>query len=64
MIKILNLNLVILVEYENINTFSQKAMFEICLKKFLRLKKLKILCRGHMLLVILTEKLKMKYLVP
>ena len=40
----------------NIKFFLQKSMFQIGLKKFLWLKKLKILCRGHMLLVILTEK--------
>ena len=48
--------LVILLEYQNIKTFLQKGMFQIDLKKFLRLKKLKTLCCGHMLLVILTEK--------
>ena len=32
----------------------QKAMFQIGLKQFLRIKKLKTLCHGHMLLVILT----------
>ena len=53
MIKILNLKLVILLEYQNIKTFLQKAMFQIGVKKFLRLKNLKTLCRGHMLLVIL-----------
>ena len=56
MIKILNLKLVILLEYQNIKTFLQKAMFQIGLKKFLWLKKLKTLFRGHMLLVILKEK--------
>ena len=35
MINILNLLLVILLEYQNIKTFLQKAMFEIGLKKFL-----------------------------
>ena len=34
--------------------------FQIDLKKFLRLKKLKILCHGHMLLVILTVKKLLK----
>ena len=34
-IKILNLKLVILLEYQNIKTFLQKAMFQIGLKKFL-----------------------------
>ena len=57
MMKILNLKLVILLEYQNIKTFLQKAMFQIGLKKFLLLKKLKTLCRGDMLLGILMEKL-------
>ena len=47
--KTLNLKLVILLECQNIKTFLQKAMFQIGLDKFLRLKKLKTLCRGHML---------------
>ena len=33
-----------------------KVMFQIGLKNFLRLKKLKIMCCGHMLLVILKGK--------
>ena len=37
--KILNLKLVILLEYQNIKTFLQKSMFQIGLKKFLGLKK-------------------------
>ena len=49
MMKILNLKLVILFEYQNRKTFLQKAMSQTGLKKF------KILCRGHMLLVILKE---------
>ena len=56
MIKILNLKLVILIEYKNIKTFLQKAIFQIGLKKFLLLQKLKILFCGHMLLVILKVK--------
>ena len=51
-IKILNLKLVILLEYQNINTYLQKAMFQIGLKKLLWLKKLKALCRGHLRIVI------------
>ena len=43
-------------EYQNIKTFLQKAMFQIGLKKSLRLKMLKTLCRGHMLLLILMDK--------
>ena len=54
--KILNLELVILLEYQNIKTFLQKAMFEIGLKTFFLLQKLNILFRGHMLLVILKTK--------
>ena len=50
--KILTLKLMILLEYQNIKTFLQKIVFQIGLKMFLLLKKLKILCRGHMLLVI------------
>ena len=34
MIKILNLKLVILLEYQNMETFLQKAMFQIGLKNF------------------------------
>ena len=55
-IKILNLKLRILLEYQNIKTFLQKAIFQISLKKFLLLKNLKTLYRGHMLLVILKAK--------
>ena len=53
--KILNLKLVILLEYQNKKTFLQKTMFQIDLKIFLSLKR-KTLCRGHILLVILKEK--------
>ena len=52
-IKILNLKLLILLEYQNIKIILQKAMLQIGLKKFLLLQKLKLLFRGHMLLVIL-----------
>ena len=55
MIKILNLKLVILLEYQNIKRFLQKAIFQVGLKKFLLLKKLKALCCGHTLLVILKD---------
>ena len=44
--------LVILLEYQNIKTFLQKAMFQIGMKKFLRLKKLKALCRGYILVIL------------
>ena len=55
-IKILNLKLLILIEYQNIKILLQKATLQIGLKKILWLKKLKILWRGHMLLMILKEK--------
>ena len=47
MIKILYLKLVILLKYQNTNTFFQKAMFQIGLKKFSLLQKLKTLFCGH-----------------
>ena len=50
------LKLVILLEYQNIKTFLQKDFFQTGLKKFLLLQKLKILFRGHMLIVILKAK--------
>ena len=56
MIKIRNLKLVILLEYQNIKTFLQKVTFQIGLKNFLGFKKLKILCPELVLLIILMEK--------
>ena len=56
MIKILNLKLVIMLEYQNKKTFLLKDILQIGLKKFLQLKKLKILFRGGMLLMILMVK--------
>ena len=47
--KILKVKLVILLEYQNIKKFWQKAKFQIGLTKFFLLQKLKILFRGHML---------------
>ena len=41
MIEIINLNLVILLEYQNIKIFPQKAMFQIGLKTFFVIKKVK-----------------------
>ena len=41
-----------MLEYQNTKTFLQKAMFQIGLRKFLRLKTLKTLFGGHMLLVL------------
>ena len=46
-IKILNLILAIMWEYQNTKTFLQKITFQIGPKKFLLLKKLKMLCRGY-----------------
>ena len=43
-------------EYCNIKTLLQKVTSQIGLKKFLLLNRLKTLCRGHMLLVILMVK--------
>ena len=45
-----------MLEYQNIKIFLQKFTFQIGLKRFSRFKKLKILCHGHMFLVILTVK--------
>ena len=54
-------------KYQNIETFLQNVTFQIGLKKFLRLQKLKILLCGYMLLVILMvnkllERFTKKYL--
>ena len=50
--------MVIMLEYQNIKTLLQKAVFKIGLEKLLLLKMLKILWRGHLLLVTLkAEKL-------
>ena len=56
MMKILKLKLVILLEYQNLKTFLQKAIFQIGLKKVLLLQKLKPFCHGHMLIAILKAK--------
>ena len=56
----LNLKFVILLEYQNIKTFLQKAMIQIGWKKFLLLQKLKTLLHGYMLLVILKVKKLLK----
>ena len=45
-----------MLEYQNVKKILQNAMFQIGLKKFVRLKTLKALCRGHILLVTLKEK--------
>ena len=56
MINIVNLKLLILLEYESIKTFLQKVTLQIGLKRILWLKRLKLLYRGHILLMILMEK--------
>ena len=56
MIKIQNLKLMIMLDYQIIKMILQKGTLQIGLKKFLWFKKLKILFFGHMLLVILKEK--------
>ena len=38
-----------LFEYQNAKIFLQQVMLQIRLKKFLSFKKLKILCRGHVI---------------
>ena len=52
MITILNLKLVIMLEYHDAKTFLVKDILEIDLNKILWLKKLKILFHGYMLLMI------------
>ena len=47
---------VILLEYQNIKIFLEKVYTPICQWKFLWLKKLKMLFRGHILLMIVTKK--------
>ena len=59
-IKILNLKLIMLLEYQNIKIFLESVTLQISLKKVLRLKKLKTLCRGHMSLMILVGKKLLK----
>ena len=54
MIKIRNLKFVIILEYQSIKIFLQTFTLQIGQKKFLWLKKLKIVYRGHLLLAILT----------
>ena len=52
--KIPNLKLLILLEYQNTKIFLQNVILEIGQKKFLWLKKLKIICCGQILWMILT----------
>ena len=47
--QLLNLKLMILLEYKNIKTFLPKVTFQIDLKRFLLLQKLKTLCCGHVI---------------
>ena len=58
--KILNLKLPIMFEYQHIETFLQKVTLQIGLKKLLRLKNLKIIHLGYMVLVILMVKKLLK----
>ena len=53
---VVNLKLMVMLEYQNIKIFLQQAMFQIGLKKFMWLKKIKSLCGELMLLVILKVK--------
>ena len=46
-----------MLEYQSIKNFWEKAVFPIALKRFLQLSKLKRLCRGYMLLVVLKAKI-------
>ena len=55
MVRLRNLKLGILIEYQN-QRILQKTMFKVGLKKVFVLQKLKILFRGHMLLVTLKAK--------
>ena len=48
--------MVIMWEYQNIRMFLQNVTLKIGLKVFVIKKKLKILCLGHMLLMILMKK--------
>ena len=49
---VLNLKLVIVLGYQKTKTFLLKDILQVCLKKVLWLKKLKILFQGHMLLML------------
>ena len=53
-------NIFILLKYQNVKMILQKITLQICLKKFLWLKKLKTMCRGHVSLMIFTEKKLLK----
>ena len=60
-IKILNSNLLIILEYQNTKTFLVKNILQIWLKRILKLKKSKTLFHGHMLLVILMVKILLEH---
>ena len=53
----------ILLEWQNVKIFLQKAMFQVDQKKCLWLRKLKTLCNGHMLLVILTVRKSLDHFI-
>ena len=53
--KVLNIKLVTILKYQDMKIFLQKAMFQIGQKKCFWLKKLKLLCRGHILLMFFTS---------
>ena len=46
----------VLLTYQNIKIYLQKVTLQISLKKFLWLKKSKLLCPGHMSLMVLRKK--------
>ena len=48
--------MVIILDYQNTQIFLQKVAFQIRLKKFLWLKKIRTLWHEHVILAILTEK--------
>ena len=50
-----------MLEYQNIKEFLQKTMFQIGQKKLLWLKKLRILCTGHTLLVKIIEEIVRRF---
>ena len=53
MITIQSIKFVIMLEYQNMKIFLQQVILQIRQKKFLWLKKSKMLCCGHMLLMII-----------
>ena len=61
MVKILNLKVVIMFEYQNTKIVLPKDILQIGLKKFLWLKELKMLVDGHILLMISMVKKLLKH---